>query len=113
MIIKDIFSSRKIIPGFLKNFLGLQIIRLSISYLIIMISKSLLNSKKQNFFKKQLYNEGYFIKEFLKKDELKRLKDICDKEMIYSNSKKKGYMKELIVTKEILRKRDSKLNAKN
>ena len=109
MLKKEIFSSKKIIPGFFYNLLGLQIFRICLSYLIIKISKTLLNPKKNNFLNEKLYSEGYFIKDFLKRDKLKKLKEICDEEMHFANLINKGEMKESIVSKEVLIKRNSKL----
>ncbi len=109
-MIRRIFGSSKIVPGFLINFLGLQIIRLLFSSFLINISRKMSSSRKREIpFVKKLESSGYLIKPFLSNSQLKIIKEICDEEMKFSRVIKRGQTNELICDNRELLKRQSKL----
>ena len=109
-MIRKIFGSSKIIPGFLINFLGLQVCRLLLSSLVINISRRMSKyRKKKTLFIKELESNGFLIKPFLNDNELKIVKDICDEEIKHARVIKRGKTIELICDNKVLMDRETKL----
>jgi len=109
-MIRIIFGSSKIVPGFLINFFGLQVFRLLVSSFLINISRKISSYRKREIsFVKKLESTGFLIKPFLSNSELKIIKEICDQEMKYSRVIKRGKTNELICDNKDLLKRQSRL----
>ena len=109
-MIRKIFSSEKIVEGFYPNLLGLQIFRLIFSFLNIKLTRIFpVYKNSESKLLKNLYKNGYYVKKFLDKEQLNKLKIICDRDLINSKEIRRGATKELICTEEILKGNKSEI----